>query len=181
MANFNIIKLLTENLSVGNPTAIFICFTSLILFLVFPFVFYAEIAKKKIKKQNKKKPSNKQKIKKETSHYLQKNKSSQKRTSSKPLIPTLDTESSGNEEPPFSEKESQFVPSTKRIQALTYDIDQNDFEGWKVVQDKKSKRSHTETSIESIGNEELDKSVSKPKNRQIKHRRPINRVPGMTD
>lgn len=48
MIDVNLIKLISENLSVGNPTAIFISFTLVALSIVFPFICYAEITKKKV-------------------------------------------------------------------------------------------------------------------------------------
>ncbi|KAL3127598.1 hypothetical protein CHM_6g2505 [Cryptosporidium hominis] len=158
MLDVNLIKLIRENLSVGNPTAIFISFTLITLSIVFPFICYAELTKKK-----------------------QSSKSNQKKTPSKPFIPPLDTEGSEDEEKQIPEKSEQFVPSTKHIQGLSFEIDKNDSGGWKVVGDKKSKRSYTEASLTSVGSEETEKNSNKPKSKQVRRRKPINKVPGMTD
>ncbi|KAH8584307.1 uncharacterized protein ELE39_002401 [Cryptosporidium sp. chipmunk genotype I] len=182
MIDVNFVKLIREHLSVGNPTAIFISFTLITLSIVFPFICYAELTKKKVKKQNKKRANNKRKCSKETQQILKQNtKSNQKKNSSKPFIPPLDTEGSEDEEKQISEKSEQFVPSTKHIQGLSFDIEKNDSGEWKVVGDKKSKRSYTEASLASVGSEETDKSSNKPKSKQVRRRKPINKVPGMTD
>lgn len=60
-------------------------------------------------------------------------------------------------------------------------MDKHDSGGWKVVGDKKSKRSYTEVSLISTGSEETDKDLTKPKSKQVRRRKPINKVPGMTD
>ncbi|PPS97786.1 Uncharacterized protein GY17_00000257 [Cryptosporidium hominis] len=182
MLDVNLIKLIRENLSVGNPTAIFISFTLITLSIVFPFICYAELTKKKVKKQNKKKGNNKQKCNKEPQQIVQQSsKSNQKKTPSKPFIPPLDTEGSEDEEKQIPEKSEQFVPSTKHIQGLSFEIDKNDSGGWKVVGDKKSKRSYTEASLTSVGSEETEKNSNKPKSKQVRRRKPINKVPGMID
>ncbi|OII73144.1 uncharacterized protein cubi_02375 [Cryptosporidium ubiquitum] len=182
MIYLNFIQLIKENLSVGNPTAIFISFTLITLSIVFPFICYVELTKKKVKKQNKKKVNNNQKSKKEPQQVTQQNsKLNRKKITSKPFIPPLDTEESEDEQKKISEKNEQFVPSTKHIQGLSFEMDKNDSGGWKVVGDKKSKRSHTEVSLTSIGSEETDESSIKPKSKQVRRRKPINKVPGMTD
>lgn len=48
MIDVNLVKLIRENLSVGNPTAIFISFTLVALSIVFPFICFAELTKKKV-------------------------------------------------------------------------------------------------------------------------------------
>ncbi|KAJ1613065.1 hypothetical protein OJ253_325 [Cryptosporidium canis] len=180
MISVSFIKLISENLSVGNPTAIFILFILVTLSIVFPFICYAELTKK-VKKQSKKKTNNKSKVAKETRQNSQQiPKPTQRKTPSKPFIPPLDTEGSEDEKPTL-EKKDQFIPSTKNIQGLTFEMDKNDFGGWKVVGDKKSKRSCIETSLSSLENNEVDKGPVKPKVRENRRRKPINKVPGMTD
>lgn len=137
----------------------------------------------KVKKQGKKKPSSKQKGTREPQLPPQQSlKPTQKKTPSKPFaIPPLDTEGSSEDEKQAPERSEQYVPTTKHIQGLAFDIDKNDSGGWKVVGDKKSKRSHTETSLTSTEGEETSRASAKPKNKETRRKKPINKVPGMTD
>ena len=129
-------------------------------------------------KKPKKKKSNKHKNTKEPQNIYKNKSSHNSKSTSKTLIPSIDTEFSDEDKAPI-EKEIPFVPSTKYIQGLTYEIDENDSGGWELVNEKKSKRLYTETSIE---NETVQENEKRPKAKnKLKSRKPINKVPGMTD
>ncbi|KAK6588037.1 hypothetical protein RS030_71065 [Cryptosporidium xiaoi] len=181
------IEFIRNNLLVGNPTAIFICFVIAALSVLFPYICFAELTKKKLKKPNRNRKGNnladnKNKSSENNSLGFQtfprqanKNKSSFKQ------MPQLDTESSDDEYEDSNKKDVPIVPSSNYVQGLSYDMDEYDSGGWEIVTEKKSKRNGYEKKTSASGNEETKKNIPKPIDKKPRRKKLINKVPGMTD
>ncbi|KAH8739361.1 hypothetical protein FG386_000333 [Cryptosporidium ryanae] len=181
------IEFIKNNISIGNPTAIFICFVLVTLSILFPYICFAELTKKKLKKANKNKrnknlASSKSKSLEDNDLNLKSSpRLSNKNRGNFKQIPHLDTETSDEECVDYNKTASTLVHSSNYVQGLSYDIDENDLGEWKVVTEKKSKKKDSEKKMNFSESNEIDKNAPRHINKQSKRKKPINKVPGMTD